>query len=73
MVKAQSHSWEGGHTRAIAAEQTIGVKEETKWPTKVTVREYSEDTPTLSLTMSSEASANKSLADTHKTGDSRLI
>jgi hypothetical protein len=47
MVKAQSHSWERGHTRAIAAEQTTWMKEETKWPTKGTVREYSEDAQTL--------------------------
>jgi hypothetical protein len=46
MVKPNLATWEGGHTRAIA-ERTIGVKEETKWPTKGTVREYSEDAQTL--------------------------
>ena len=72
MVKSPISLWEGD-TPAPIAEQTIGAKEETKWPTKGTVREYSGDAQTLPLTMSSEASANKSLAETHKTRHSRLI
>jgi len=46
MVKSPISLLGRGHTRAIA-EQTTGVKEETKWPTKGTVREYSGDARTL--------------------------
>jgi hypothetical protein len=42
MVKSPISLLGRGHTRAIA-EQIIGVIEETKWPTKGTVREYSGD------------------------------
>jgi hypothetical protein len=38
-----------------------------------TVREYSGDAQTLPLPMSFEASANKLLAEIHKTRHSRLI
>ena len=41
----KSHLLRRGQTRAIA-EQTIGVKEETKWPTKGRLREYSGDAST---------------------------
>jgi hypothetical protein len=54
MVESPISPLAKGQTRAIA-EQTIGVKEETKWPTKGTVREYSGDAQTLPLTMSFEA------------------